>query len=93
MLYFISSVILFEAFFLQQAAISLRNACNFKRMSLIRPTLHRISNGIEDAEEIVFKSIAKRYLSSKFQQCSSDGSECKSVRGINEVSFLHLPSQ
>lgn len=43
-------------------------------------------NDISDSDEIAFRSIAKRYLSSKFQECNADGNECKAFRGIDEAS-------
>lgn len=45
-------------------------------------------NDISDSDEIAFRSIAKRYLSSKFQECNADGNECKAFRGIDEASEI-----
>ena len=45
-------------------------------------------NDISDSDEIAFRSIAKRYLSSKFQECNADGNDCKAFRGIDEVREL-----
>ena len=56
--------------------------------SLVQKALSDSSEDIDisESDEIAFRSIAKRYLSSKFQECNADGNECKAFRGIDEAS-------
>ena len=46
-------------------------------------------SSVSDSDEIAFRAIAKRYLSSKFQECNADGNDCKVSRGIEEANLTH----
>ena len=46
-------------------------------------------SSVSDSDEIAFRAIAKRYLSSKFQECNADGNDCKVFRGIEEANLTH----